>query len=54
MTAATQWELFIEKLEESLEKRYNECNDAFATPSSILLAVLNAVAEARIEAEGKL
>jgi hypothetical protein len=37
--ASVDLELFIEKLEESLENRYNECNDASATPSSILLAV---------------
>lgn len=44
-------EVFIEKLEESLENRYNKCNDAAATPSNILLAVLNAVADARIAVE---
>jgi hypothetical protein len=43
--------VFIEKLEESLERRYTECNDGAATPSSILLAVLNAVADARAAVE---
>lgn len=44
-------ELFIEKLEESLERRYNERSIDVATPSSILLAVLNAVADARSAVE---
>lgn len=42
-----QLEAFIENLERSLHRRYQECNDGAATPSSILLAVLNAVADAR-------
>lgn len=41
-----QLEAFIVNLEKSLERRYQQCNDA-ATPSSIMLAVLNAVADAR-------
>jgi hypothetical protein len=42
-----QLEAFVANLERSLERRYNACNDAGATPSSILLAVLNAVADAK-------
>lgn len=42
---------FIEALEDSLERRYNQCQDFAATPSSIILAVLNAVAEAREKTE---
>lgn len=46
---------FIEALEDSLERRYNACQDFAATPSAILLDVLNAVAEAREKVEkGKL
>lgn len=44
---------FIEHLEYSLERRYNDCLDYAATPSSIILAVLNAVAEAREKLEAK-
>lgn len=40
-------EEMLDRLEAELHRRYYECNDAFATPSSILLAVLNALAEAR-------
>lgn len=40
-------DVFIDALEASLHKRYQDCNDAAATPSNILLAVLNAVADAR-------
>lgn len=40
-------EVFAKRLEESLKRRY-DCKDVdIATPSTILLAVLNAVAEAR-------
>jgi hypothetical protein len=39
--------LFINALEQSLQRRHELCEDFAATPSSILLAVLNAVAEAR-------
>jgi hypothetical protein len=42
-----QLEAFVANLEKSLERRYQECNDHAATPSSILLAVLSAIAEAR-------
>jgi len=42
----SELDVFIEALEESLRKRYEVCSDV-ATPSSILLAVLNAVADAR-------
>jgi hypothetical protein len=42
-----QTERFAYKLESELIDRYNACEDGFATPSSILLAVLNAVSEAR-------
>jgi hypothetical protein len=38
---------FIEALENSLKDRYDVCQDFAATPSSILLAVLNAVADAK-------
>ena len=38
---------FMAKLENDLLKRYQECQDFTATPCSILLGVLNAVAEAR-------
>ena len=41
-----QLEAFVANLEKSLHRRYQECNDGSATPSSILLAVLNAVNEA--------
>jgi hypothetical protein len=43
----SELEVFILNLERSLEERYQLCNDGAATPSSILLAVLNAVADAR-------
>ena len=42
---------FITALERELKRRYDLCEDSAATPSSILLAVLNAVAQARISAE---
>jgi len=42
---------FVAALERSLKERYDVCQDFAATPSSILLAVLNAVAEARVEAD---
>ena len=38
---------FIERLEESLERRYYECLNQSVAPSSILLSVLDAVAEAK-------
>lgn len=38
---------FIDALEKSLDRRYTECEDFSATPSNILLAVLNAVADAK-------
>lgn len=37
---------FLDKLEIELERRYNDC-PATATPDTILLSVLNAIAEAR-------
>lgn len=37
----------LERLEGELIKSYNLCNDGAATPSNILLYVLNALAEAR-------
>jgi len=37
---------FLDKLEKELHDRYKVC-EATATPDSILLAVLNAIAEAR-------
>jgi len=40
-------DIFVEKLESELRKRYNQCEDFAATPCSILLATLNAVASAR-------
>jgi hypothetical protein len=42
----SELDVFIEAFEKSLEHRYNLCTDV-ATPSSILLAVLNALADAR-------
>lgn len=42
-----QLEAFVANLEKSLERRHLQCEDAAATPSSIILAVLNAVADAR-------
>jgi hypothetical protein len=48
---------FEERLEQELKWRYEACEDFSATPSGILLAVLNAVAAARItpaEAAGSL
>lgn len=44
-------DVFILALERELKARYDVCEDFAATPSSILLAVLNAVAAARVEAE---
>lgn len=41
---------FPERLEDELKRRYEECL-ATATPDSILLAVLNAVAAARLTPE---
>ena len=39
-------DIFIDKFEAELHRRYNECPDT-AAPSTILLAVLNAVEEAK-------
>ena len=47
MNADDKIERFIARLESSLADRYANCEDFAATPSSILLAVLNAVADAR-------
>jgi hypothetical protein len=41
-----QLEAFVENLERSLKRRYDECS-ATVTPDTILLAVLNAVADAK-------
>ncbi len=41
--------IFMTELEKSLEHRYKVCQDFAATPSSILLAVLNAVVEAKMK-----
>jgi len=43
----SELDIFIEALEKSLKERYDVCLDYAATPSSILLAVLNAVADAK-------
>ena len=37
---------FLDKLEAELKRRYAECQP-YAAPDTILLAVLNAIAEAR-------
>ena len=42
---------FGERLEDELKWRWAACEDHAATPSNILLAVLNAVAAARITPE---
>jgi hypothetical protein len=42
------FETFVVSLEKELVRRHQECEDFSATPSSILLAMLNAVAAARI------
>lgn len=42
---------FSERLEDELKWRYAACEDHAATPSGILLAVLNAVAAARMTPE---
>ena len=44
-------DIFILVLERELKARYDVCQDFAATPSSVLLAVLNAVTVARVEAE---
>jgi len=41
---------FVDALEKELEDRFNKCEDFAATPSSILQAVLNAVAGAKFTA----
>ena len=41
---------FVNCLEKELEVRYDACEDFVATPSSILLTVLNAVAGAKFTA----
>ena len=46
-TVQTTLDVFIKALESELEDRYNQCEDFAATPSAILLAVLNSVAGAR-------
>jgi hypothetical protein len=46
-------DVFMQALERSLHERYEQCQDFAATPSSILLAVLNAVNEARQEVHSK-
>jgi hypothetical protein len=43
--------LFVDALIESLKQRFDVCIDAAATPSSILLAVLNAVKDAQQKAD---
>ena len=47
----SELEVFLDALEWSLNERYKACNDV-ATPSSILLAVLNAIADARLSIRG--
>ena len=47
----SELEVFLDALERSLKDRYYACNDV-ATPSSILLAVLNAIADARLSIRG--
>ncbi len=46
---------FIDRLEESLERRYYEVLNQSVAPSSVLLSVLDAVAEAKgkCETDGK-
>lgn len=44
---------FVAELERSLLERFNLCNDAAVTPSTILLAVLNAVVDARVAMEAR-
>jgi len=46
----TELDLFINTLEKSLYDRYTSC-PGVATPESILLAVTNAVADARLAVE---
>jgi hypothetical protein len=43
----SELDVFVDALIASLKARYDVCEDFAATPSSILLAVLNAVADAR-------
>jgi len=47
MKGVTPFDVFVSNFETELKRRYDACEDFAATPSSILLAVLNAVAEAR-------
>jgi hypothetical protein len=42
-----KFDVFTKTLEDQLLRSYTQCEDFAATPSSILLSVLNAVAEAR-------
>lgn len=42
-------DFFMAKLESELQQRYDSYNPATTNPSTILLAVLNAVAKAREE-----
>jgi hypothetical protein len=46
-----KFDVFAEKLEQELLWRFKVCEDHSATPSSIILCVLNAVVEARKEVE---
>ena len=43
----SELDVFLDKLEKELHLRYTLCEDFAATPSSIILSVLNAIAEAR-------
>lgn len=51
LTSDQKLEKFVNALVESLRNRYDKCEDFAATPSNVLLAVLNAVADARQAAD---
>lgn len=48
-----KFDIFAATLESELEERYRQCEDFAATPSSLILAVLNAVAQARVASQTK-
>lgn len=46
-----KFDIFVKELESELKNRYEQCEDFAATPSNILLTILNAVAFARQASE---
>jgi hypothetical protein len=47
MTIDTRLDKFVTELQVQLQRRFDKCNDAATTPSTILFDVLRAVEDAR-------